>query len=445
MTSAAGAALSRGSHLLLMRGVQYALVFVGGLVIARALGPDGRGEYALALNFATLVWIASHLSVEAAAARLLGRREADWVDVARGCMAAALVLGTLGAVAAAGIGLAARSSILGGASAPSVLLAAATIPFTIPGQFAAALVFRRGRTVSYGLLQIVVAGVQLTLLVAIEGGAGLTPEWTLAINLFAIAGGTVGLLVLLARELGVAALVPEFGLVLRMIRLGASLHIASITLFLNLRLDLLLVGVMLTTRDAGLYSLSLTLAELVLVATATLGLAALEAQTQLDQASATDFTLDFARQSLAVATCFAVVAALASYPLVVFAYGSEWRSAVAPFAVLTVGAVGLAVESPVRGMLLRVASPWSISAAAAAAAIVNLLLNLLLLPILGIIGAAVASSLSYWLAALLMLLLLRRTTGAAIGRALMWPRQGDLIRRWLGADRGFNRGSKCAD
>jgi O-antigen/teichoic acid export membrane protein len=422
-------AVTRGGRLLILRGIQYALGFASGVMIARALGPDGRGEYALALNLAVIAWVFSHLSVELAVGRLLGRKEASWIAVARVCASAAAVLGGIGMLVTAAVGLLWRESLLGGASQTDVLLAAATIPFTLMGQLAAALLFRLGRLGVYGFTLVGVAAIQLALLAAIEFGAGLTPEATLAVNLATVALGAGVLTATLGRSLGITALVPRppKELFSKVLRTGAALHVSSVALFLNLRVDLLLVGAMLSLRDAGLYSLAAMLAELVVVATSTIGLAALQSQTELDDESAVGYTLDFARQSLALAFMFAVPLAALAYPLVLLAYGAEWTSAVAPFVILTIGSVALAVEGPVRGVLLRLAPPIAISRAAVIAAAVNVCLNLALIPTIGIVGSAIASAASYWLAAVLMLRLLRRTTGAPVQRALSVPRHGDVV------------------
>src|SRR5947209_8113517 len=76
-------ALRSGGRLLAHRAAQYGLAFLAGIIITRELGPSGRAGYALPLALSSTVWIATHLSIEAAAQRLLGRREATLREVAR--------------------------------------------------------------------------------------------------------------------------------------------------------------------------------------------------------------------------------------------------------------------------------------------------------------------------------------------------------------------------
>lgn len=426
--------LRRGSRLLGWRGLQYGCGFLGSLVIARALGPSGRAGYALPLNLATIGWVVLHCSIEAAYARMLARREATLEELARLSSMATILLGSLAFAAVTVAGLSTRGSLLGNATAASVLLAAASVPVAIAGQLYAALILRAGRVNAYGAIQGGLGVMQLALLGATVLLARLTPEATLGINLAITAAVTAGLMAVLGREVGAANLRPRTtrALLGRALRAGLAVHPASVSLFLNLRLDLLLVGAMLSIRDAGVYSLSTTLADVVVVATSTLGLAALKDQTDAGEEEATVYTLEFVRQSTAMSVLFVAAVCAVSYPLVRLAYGSSWTGAVLPLAVLSIGAVGLAVEGPVRTLLLRMSRPAWISAAAFAAALINLLLNLLLLPMIGILGAAAASAVSYWTAAALMLLLLHRRTGVPVRTAFGWPRRGDLVADTIG-------------
>src|SRR5947209_109114 len=91
-----GDSLVRGSRLLALRVCQYVVLFVVGLVVARALGPSGRAQYALPLALATSVWVVVNLSLDGSTGALLARREGSLRDIARFLSAATLILGVLG-------------------------------------------------------------------------------------------------------------------------------------------------------------------------------------------------------------------------------------------------------------------------------------------------------------------------------------------------------------
>ncbi|HET7590139.1 MAG TPA: lipopolysaccharide biosynthesis protein [Solirubrobacterales bacterium] len=420
-----------GGRLLGFRAVQFLFLFGLNLVATRALGPSGRGQYALALNLATVVWVISHFSAEQSIARMLARREASAEELSRLGSFLTLTLGLLGTALALALGLALRDQLLGGAAPATVVLAAATIPFTLAGQLATALLLRLGCLRPYGWIIAAGAVLQLALVVAIETGTGLSPQSAMAAALATIALTAIALAAALARRLGSRALLPQArGDLLRSsFQIGIQLQPSSIALWLNLKIDLLLVGLLTSAHQAGLYSLSANLADIVFVSVSTIGLAALERQTAAGTREAIFFTSRFIGQNLLLAAVLALAGAAVSYPFVVLVYGSAWQGSVLPFALLMPAVVALAVEDPARNMLMRIAPPLSISAASSVAVVLNIALNLALIPAIGIAGASIASVLSYWAAGVLMLVLLSHYGNVPMKRAVLPPQPRHLLSR----------------
>ncbi|HKT83948.1 MAG TPA: lipopolysaccharide biosynthesis protein [Solirubrobacterales bacterium] len=429
----ASSAMGSGGRLLGFRAIQFVFLFLLSLIATRALGPEGRGQYALALNLATMVWVISHLSVEQSVARMMGRREASLEELCHLASFSALALGLFGVAVTLAIGLPARDALLGGANPATVVLAAVTIPFTLIGQMATALLLRMGMLRPYGWTISVAAVFQFLLVAGLELGIGLSPQLTMLAALLAIVAVAVALTVALARRVGLAALSPVVKprLIRSALRIGIRLQPSSIALWLNLKVDLFLVGLLATTDEAGLYSLSASLADIVFTAVSTVALAALEAQTHAEEETAASYTLDFISQNIGVAVLLGLAAALVAYPFIVFVYGSEWQGSVLPFVLLMPAVVALAIEEPARGLLIRIAPPLVISAAAAAGLALNVALNFALVPAVGISGASLASVASYWLAGILMLYLLSRYANVPMRDAIRLPRRDDALPRLL--------------
>ena len=428
--SRVGASLLRGGELLGFRVVQYGLGFLSSLVISRALGPAGRAGYALPLALATTVLLTSHLSVELAISRLLGRREASVHEMARLAAVAAVVLGVIATALMLAVGFALPDDVVGDASSTALILAAASLPPSMFSLFAAAILFRLGTLRPWGVIQVSGAAGQLGLLAALELGVGLSPESVLAVNVGLTCWIALGLGQRLVRELSRTERAPSSGpgLWKRVLGAGLALHPSSLALFLNLRLDLFIVAAYLGAHEAGLYSLATMLAELVLLAATTMGIAALRDQATLSERESAVYTLDFARQSLGLAGLLAAGTALLSFPLIRVLYGEDWTAAALPLSILSLASLALAIESPVRGLLLRLGRPISISLAAVLGTVLNVALCLLLVPRLELVGAALASLASYSLTALLMLHLMRRVTGLPIRRAVA-PGPDDVVAR----------------
>jgi stage V sporulation protein B len=431
-------ALKRSGHLLVLRCAQYGLAFLGGVIVTRQLGPSGRAQYALPLTLAGVAWVIVHLSIEGSVQRLLARREATLREVTGLLSATTIVMSALAVPLTIGLGLALRHDLLADAPAACIVIAAATIPFSLAGQMAAALLFQLGKLRAYGFIVAASGGLQLTLAATIALLSHISPRTALLIALAVIAATAFALCTALAAELGAGALVPRtsWPLARSALRIGLRLHASSIALFLNLQIDLLLVSAFTNAHDTGIYSLAATLAAMVFVATSTVALAALQTQTDASADVASEYTAELTRQTLALSTILAIVASVGSYPFILVAYGSDWLPSVVPFVVLTAAAVGLGVEAPVRNLLIRVGRPSAISKAAIAALAVNVALNCALIPLVGIVGAALASVASYWCAALLMARLVQRETGIKVREIVAWPKKNEAFTRLVAFARG---------
>ena len=432
-----GDAFRSGGRLLALRAGQYASLFVCSIIVARALGPPERAEYALVLSLAAIVWVMISAGLDSAASRILGRREGSLEDVARLLSAAALVLGAIGMALTFGVGLLLQDSVLQGASALSIALGAATVPCLLVTQYSSALLFRMGALSSYGRVVVIAGLLQLALLAATVSITDLTAQSALVIALVVSASIAAGLAVALARVAGRRALLPSAPRELRgaAARAGVQFHASSVALYLNLKVDLLIVAAMLGATDAGLYSLAVILVDVLFAASQSMSFGAVETQTHAPAEQAARYTVDFIRQNVALAFLLAMLATAAAYPAITIIYGSEWAGAVLPFAILTVAIIGLSVETPSRNLLVRIGRPRQVAYVSIAGMVTNVAFNLALIPALGIAGSALASVLSYWLAGALMLALLSRETGLRMSESLALPRRDDVIRRiprqWL--------------
>ena len=408
------------------------MLFLSGLVVARALGPALRAEYALPLVLANCLWALVNLSLDTAAGRLLGRREASLVEVSRVMSSATLSLGALGAALTLAVGLLTRNELLTGASATAVGLSALMVPLSIGvQQMGTGLLVRLGALRAYGWASAVSGATVLALVTALAAAEALTPERAIAAVVIGSALLALMLAVALARHTGVRGLIPGGSrrVMASMLGAGATLHLAWVAMFLNLRIDLFFVSALTNAHETGLYSLSVSLAEIMFLASWTIVHSAAQTQTEAEAGVAARYTLEFVRQSWIFVALSAVVVAVVAYPVIVLVYGSEWTGSVLPFVILSFAAAAFSLEAPVRILLARVARPSVVLVPAFAGLATNVVLNFALVPTLGISGAAIASLVSYWLYAVLLLARFRRVTQLSLRSILRRPGEDDLIVR----------------
>jgi O-antigen/teichoic acid export membrane protein len=440
------APLRRNLLLVLLRGSQFVFLFLAGVVVARALGPALRAQYALTFALGSGTWVLIHLSLPEATGRLLARREASLTELTPILYAASLVLGALGLGIVLTVGLLTRTSLLQHASSGAIVCGALIVPLMLVQQMSVGLLTRLGALAVYGWISAGSGLLQLVLVAVLAFTVSVTPENALAAAVVALSVRAIAMALAVARHTGMRGLVPGGSpqLVWRVLKIGFVLHPAYVALALTLRIDLFLVSIFSDARSVGLYSLASSLAEILFLASWTMTESALKRQTEMDEAAAATYTLWVARQVLAVTLICAVVAAVLVYPTVDLIYGSAWLASVPPLLILTVGAIAIALEGPVRIMMIRMVSPSVIARAAGAGFVSNVLLNVAMIPTLGINGAALASVISYWLYLQLLLRSFGAATGLSVRPIFGRPREGDVLPRILHSLSRRGRRAKAA-
>lgn len=408
---------AKGARLAVLRFSQYGVLFLVGVITSRALGPELRGQFALAATLGGVGFAIFNLSLHEAAGRLVAHRRIGFAQAGRLLVAGGIVLGLVGAAAVLAFGLATRGSLLNDLPVDLIVLGALLVPAVTLQHFGSSLLIREGDLTGYGWISLGAAVVQLVAVAALAIGE-LTPEAALGAS---IAGSLVGALALWLRIPGQA---PTGDVAVGGPPLGAltttafRIHGASLGIAMMLGVDIILVAAFEDDRSVGLYSLAAALANLVFLGVSVISQAALHTQTVAEEEGAADFTADFVRLSWIASIGVATIVAVFAYPLIRVVYGTDFTGSVVSLIILAFAAVAFAIEAPLRAFLFRARGPGVVSAIAGAGLILNIALNVMLIPALGIAGAALASLIAYWLYAAVLLVRFRVVAAIPYRRVL---------------------------
>jgi O-antigen/teichoic acid export membrane protein len=218
---------------------------------------------------------------------------------------------------------------------------------------------------------------------------------------------------------------PPPGFVGGQLRAGALLSPYFGFLFLNLRLDVLLLAALSTPRAVGVYAVAVIFAELVWLVTDAINTGARERQWGTSRDDAIAMTAASARMSLLVALLALPLLAVAAPLTIHLVFGAAFAGATDALWALLPAAVAMAFWRALSAGLVRFGRPREVNAIALGALAANLVLNLCLIGPLGIAGAALASLGSYGLGAALAAAVFAR--GRLRARDLL-PGAGDLQR-----------------
>lgn len=408
------------------RTATYVVGAVISVVVARLLGPQERGIWAVALLLCGLAALIAELGLGTAMffqARKDPPRRAAIRTVAfsllTGSSLLAVVLGGL----ALHLGV---LPLMGGIAPGIVLIALAGVPLAnLIGLSRQVLLEDRDLwgaaavPLMQSLTTLLLVGVGLALL---DGGARG------AVTLYV---GSLGLSLAFATarlaKRGLMRPAWDSALVFPLVSFSLQAQLGFVALFLAYRLDLLLVNRMLGPAAAGIYSVALSLSEILR------GLPEMGQAMIMARSSSVDMSLIPAvtRMVLLLTAVAALGGLILSQWLIPFLFGAPFAAAIVPFAALAPGILGLAVSYCISPHLVLAGRIRESTFAAVVSLVVMVILDLWLIPHWGILGAAIGSSVAYWVLALVQLRSVRALQPLSLRGIVPGKQEVADLARWL--------------
>ena len=365
------------------------LDFTVTIIVARLLGPEGRGIFVLASTLAnSLVQfgiLGQHNSLT-----YLGARNREGVPALAGNGLLLLFLVTL--VCSTGL-LLVRGFFPGILPVDGLLFWAvlAAVPLLLSEMVFQGLLLGLQDVYWANRLEVIGKTGRIVVILLVVGAGMINPT---AIFIASVSvSGIVGLL-FISRAL---AIVPgRFRLDQRLLsetlQYGFKAYLAALFGFLVLRSDLLMINYFMGANATGVYSIAATLISVVYILPTAIGqMAFVHLVGTRDKAARFDFVLRVTLLVAVVILPILVIGGLLSRWAIPIMFGEAYSEALAPFQILLIGVFVWSLETVARklytsdGYALWIVGAWAV------ALIVNVGLNALLIPNYGIEGAAWAS------------------------------------------------------
>ena len=433
-----GVVLTFGTRVLMLAGV-----FGSGIVIARWLGTDGFGVYAVVNVTVALALQIGSAGLPSANTYFIARDRETVGPVWANALLFAWVVGSLlavGVLALAWLG----PSLFGGVSTRLLAIAAISIPFQLLFvlNLNVLLALDRIRQLNLfdGLLPALVLGNAVVALVL------LRRQLTFLIALNTIVGSALSLVLmiylrkLIADKTKSRPMRPDVQLLKTMLAYGVKFYVSIMAGTIILRADLLIVNRFRGAAEAGVYGIASQFSFLLLMLPGVIAtlLFPRVAATQNDRG---EFAVLVTRHTTVVMLMTCLGAIVLAY-LLPFIYGTNFGDATIQLLILLPGIFFMGLESVLvqhfTGTGLPAAIPWFWVITVA----FNIGLNLLVVPKFGARGAAVNSTLSYALIFLLVAVYFRLKTGR--GAAETFILRVDELRRLLKLQPAITSPSKAS-
>lgn len=424
-----------------------ALAVATSVLIARTLGPEGNGQYAIAVLLPTLLVVFTNFGVPPANAYFIASGRVSLNVALRTSLRLWLGLTTVGLFIALAV-VVAGSSLFPGVSTTWLTLALVAFPAALLGAFLVSLL--------HGLADFpryytgVVAGPAFTLVFVVLfivvfpwGALG-------AIAGFAagqMAGAAVVMLLLRSHRgdrhdsTGSEDL---RGYARRCLDFGWRAHLSNVLTYLNYRADLFLVNLLLSPAAAGIYLVAVQIAERLWITATSASDVILPrlARSYAKESEETALTPIVARWVFSASLMGAAALGLAGHLLIFILFGNEFLPAEVALYWLLPGVAVASLRKVVASDISARGKPELNLVTAAVVVAVNIAGNLLLIPTHGIAGAAIASTVANAIGVVLQIGIYARLSHRPWWRLIVWE-QSDwrLLRDLVPLARGEDGGA----
>ncbi|HEX2267909.1 MAG TPA: polysaccharide biosynthesis C-terminal domain-containing protein [Pyrinomonadaceae bacterium] len=203
-------------------------------------------------------------------------------------------------------------------------------------------------------------------------------------------------------------------------------YAANLAQFLNYKLDVFVVGFFAGTASVGRYTLAVSLGQLLwLMSNSVAAVLLPRIAASTDDSVSIRHTARVTRLSLwATAVCGLALGLLATQAIPLF-YGEAFRPSVMALLWLLPGIVLFSVANVLAAYIAGIGKPRLNLLVSGVSLIVTITLDVLLIPKLNIAGAAIASTVSYSVSALLLIVFFMRETGSPL-REILLPTSEDV-------------------
>lgn len=389
-----------------------------GIIVARALGPAGRGELSAILILTQMAaWLFSLGSTEGVLFRL-SRHPEDGGRLLGSWLALSIPLSILAIVASE----MALPALFGAQTEAAIDLAqiylATILLLMIQGVVNAVLLgdqdfyfYNFVRLAGPALIGISYAGLWWT--------DNLSVESALVVNVSAIGVAVAMATVRSLRHHGISR--PDIPLLRDTLWYGIRAHGGSIGSLVNARLDLLIIPAFLSAASVGLYSVAANVTSIIATLTGTVALLVLPvaARRREDSARTVIRTL---HATLAIGLMIAIPLELLANFALTLVYGADFDAAATSLRLLLPGRVMDAAAVVLWSGLLAAGRPFLSTLAAGPGALLTVVGLILFLESGGITAAAIVTTSAYSLVFAISIVLYRRVAGLR-WRDFIWPSQ----------------------
>lgn len=408
---------------LLTFSVQLTTVILGiviSIILARTLGPEKVGIYSIIILIFTLLGTFGNLGIAISNTYYGVKKKYTWSEIASNSLISAFLLGI--SLLVIFLIFFYFHPLLKNLDTNLVLIASIATPFILLMPYFQYILLGQNRIKEYNVTSIIQNVIYLSLIVIlllfVHGNLGtVIISWTIS---FIVASMIPILLVYRSTKF---KLQFNLNLFKKSAKFGLQSYLGNIIQFLNYRIDIFLIGLLLNFASVGYYSISVGLAESLWYLPSAVGTMVFARTPSLSDENKNESTPRICRNTLFITIILAIALLFTGKYIILVLFGSQFLPALEPLWVLLPGIITLSICKVLSNEIIGRGKPMISTYAAIISLIVNIPLNIIFIPQIGIIGSALASSISYTVAAIIVLAIFLRISKSTISETLIIKKQ----------------------
>lgn len=327
--------------------------FATSIILARVLGPEGKGIYTLIILIPAVLGMLGTLGIEIANVYFSANRRYKLSDIISNSLISSIGLGLI--IILLFWGLSTTNVFQGFLAANNIpllylWLAVFMVPIVLLSGFFNRILLGREEIIKFNSVGIFQSVLQLGLIVILlivlaQGVFGAVLSYIITAICVAL------LAILFVKRFGKINFSINFGLLKESLRYGGKGYIGNVAQFLNYRLDIFLVAYFLDVAAVGFYVLAVGMAERLWMIPGSIGTVLFPRVSAIKDAQANQLTPKVSRHTLFVVFVLSIVLLVLTRPLIQILFGAAFLSSVEPLMILLPGIVVLSFAKVLTGDL----------------------------------------------------------------------------------------------
>jgi O-antigen/teichoic acid export membrane protein len=219
---------------------------------------------------------------------------------------------------------------------------------------------------------------------------------------------------------------PTKNEVVTLTRYGGQFFLNAFFLSSIFRMDVFFLSHSKEISDIGFYSVSVNVAELVLIIPSAIGTVLFPHFTGLMRHEQKEKMAQSGRINFFIGLSGSILIAIIAYPFILIVFGKQFLPAMGPLLLLLPGILAMTLNYSYSNYINSIGKPMIGTIFFAIGLVVNILINYFLIPVYGMWAAAVSSSITYIGITLLFVFYISRIDKISLAE-FVFPRKSDII------------------